>query len=224
MKDNFKPIFLRTVSPDIEGGYTNDKYDKGGPTDYGITQSEYNAYRARKGLKQQSVRFISLDEAEDIYLHQYWNECKCDDLPAGVDWMVFDGAVNSGPVQSAKWLQRAINDVVLATEIPDSQCIAVDGHIGLITDKRCDDTYAVNGVQLILRIKARRMTMLHQLGNWWKFGKGWTNRVNLVTKGSLGMVSAIPVPKFTPIGTFPTEYTSTPVYETWWQWLKGLLS
>jgi lysozyme family protein len=219
MKDNFKPIFLRTVSPEIEGGYTNDKYDKGGQTNYGVVQVEYNAYRVRKKLPQQTVRLISLDEAEDIYLHQYWNECKCDDLPAGVDWMVFDGAVNSGPVQSAKWLQRAINDVVRAQKMDPRLCIADDGHIGLITDKRCDDTYYRDPVLLINSIADRRLTMLHQLSNWWRFGKGWSNRVALVKKGSLAMVSNIPSKQI------PASDMAMPiVHETWWQWLKGLFS
>lgn len=221
MKDNFELCFTRLVSPAIEGGYGNDKYDKGGPTNFGVIQTEYNAYRARKGLVAQSVRFISLDEAREIYRYQYWNTCKCDDLPSGLDWIVFDAAVNSGPVQSAKWLQRGINQCVPKTNYP---AIGVDGHIGLETEDRARDIYFNNSTLLINTICDLRLGMLRKLSNWWRFGKGWTNRVNLVHKQAVDMVHPIEPrptqPQFLP----PIPLTEDPWYIRLMTWLEDLFS
>ncbi len=85
----------------------------------------YDAYRARKGLPGQDVRHITAAEVADIYRVQYCNEVEGDDLARGLDYFLFDGAVNSGPSQSIKWLPRALGSV------------AVDGQMGQATARRC---------------------------------------------------------------------------------------
>lgn len=59
----------------------------------------------------------TVEQLYEIYKSGYWDKCRCDDLPEGVDYVVFDQAVNSGPGQSAKWLQGVVG-------------VAVDGGIG----------------------------------------------------------------------------------------------
>ena len=93
-----------------EGGWTNDPHDPGGATMWGIIQREYNAYRARHGQTQQSVRNISVSERDDIYRNEYWNAMGCDALPSGLDFCVFDAAVNSGTGRSAQWLKASGGD------------------------------------------------------------------------------------------------------------------
>lgn len=166
-----------------EGGYANHPADPGGATMKGVTQRVYDAERKRKGQSPRSVRYITDDELQIIYRQQYWDRIKGDDLPPGVDYVVFDGAVNSGVAQSAKWLQRAVG-------------VRDDGIIGAVS------LAAVNAVQdhdkLIADICGRRMPFLRALKTWGTFGKGWTNRVNGVlatgqawARGSVG--PAIPV-------------------------------
>ena len=88
-----------------EGGYTNNPDDPGGPTNLGIIQSpEYNNYRRSKGLPLQSVRWITREEAKDIYKNKYWDVMNCDNLPPGLDLAVFDASVNNGTGRAHQWL------------------------------------------------------------------------------------------------------------------------
>jgi len=80
-----------------EGGYSNNVLDPGGATNFGITQKTYDAWNDTKGHARQSVRFIGLDEVSAIYKSEYWDAVHGDVLPPGLDYVVFDYAVNSGP-------------------------------------------------------------------------------------------------------------------------------
>ncbi len=146
-----------------EGGYVNDPCDPGGATNKGITYRVYDAYRTRKGLDTRSVKYISPGEVSEIYRLQYWDAVKGDDLPAGLDYVLFDGAVNSGPSQSIKWLQRALGNV------------AVDGQMGQATLAAV--TEFGNAALLVERVCERRMAFLRALSTWPRFGRGWSARV-----------------------------------------------
>ena len=95
MKSNF-PESLKAVLKS-EGGYVNDPRDTGGATNFGITQRVYDLFLIAKGLYQKPVKLITPDEVTEIYHKKYWNVALCDSLPSGVDFVVFDYAVNSGP-------------------------------------------------------------------------------------------------------------------------------
>ena len=102
-----------------EGGYTNDAADPGGPTNFGITIADYRHY-VKPDASAADVRAMKLDEAKGIYRGKYWDAMRCDGLPAGVDYAVFDYGVNSGVSRAAKVLQRALG-------------VADDGTIGPLT-------------------------------------------------------------------------------------------
>lgn len=148
-----------------EGGFSDHPLDPGGATNQGVTQRVYDDYRRNLGLKQQTVKLMSNGERDSIYRARYWALIKGDSLPPGVAYVVFDGAVNSGVSQSAKWLQRALG-------------VAADGIIGPGT------LAALRGVNdhdtLIARIIARRRAFLQALKTWKTFGKGWKRRVDAV--------------------------------------------
>ncbi|MFG1464229.1 glycosyl hydrolase 108 family protein [Xanthobacter sp. DSM 24535] len=145
-----------------EGGYSDHPADPGGPTMKGIIQRVYDAYRASGGASPRPVRLIEQHELITIYRRQYWDAVRADELPAGIDYVVFDGAVNSGPAQSLKWLQRALG-------------VPADGAVGAVTltaAAACADRAA-----LVDRICDRRLAMLRSLGTFKVFGTGWTRRV-----------------------------------------------
>jgi len=101
---NFETCYRTTLQ--WEGGYSNLPDDPGGPTNLGIIQTEYNAWRRSKGLPLQSVRWITYDEAKAIYKNKYWDVMNCDALPAGLDLAVYDAAVNNGTGRARLWLNR----------------------------------------------------------------------------------------------------------------------
>lgn len=145
-----------------EGGFSNDPQDPGGATNHGIIQSEYDKYRWRHNLGLRSVKFITDAEVSDIYRNSYWIAGKCDQMPVGVSYVVFDGNVNSGVNQSAKWLQRALG-------------VDDDGVVGLKTLAAL--AAYPDKDKLIDSICDQRLKFLKALPGWPHFGKGWGDRV-----------------------------------------------
>ncbi|MDO9414013.1 MAG: glycosyl hydrolase 108 family protein [Pseudolabrys sp.] len=103
--ENFSAALARLLQH--EGGYTNHPSDPGGPTNFGITIHDYRKY-VKAGGTAADVKAMSLGEANRIYRTKYWDAQRCDDLPAGVDYAVFDYGVNSGIGRSGKVLRRCL--------------------------------------------------------------------------------------------------------------------
>lgn len=175
MQDNF--LKAMSVTLQYEGGYSNDRRDPGGVTLNGIIQRVDDAWRRNHGQRPRPLTPAMNGTAEwnaernAIYKAQYWDAIRGDELPAGLDLVVFDGAVNSGPYQSIVWLQRALAARGLYH-------IAIDGHFGEGTRSAIDDCDDYD--LLIADICARRLGMLQHLSTWSAFGKGWSRRVTSV--------------------------------------------
>jgi lysozyme family protein len=146
-----------------EGGYVNHPKDPGGATNFGITQGVYDDYRKTVGQKPQPVKAITRPERDSIYRARYWSLVKGDSLPAGIAYVVFDGAVNSGVGQSAKWLQRALG-------------VPADGVIGpqTIIAARAHDNHDA----LVRKICDLRAAFYRALKTFKTFGKGWLRRLD----------------------------------------------
>ncbi len=155
-----------------EGGYTNHPADRGGPTNKGILQREYDQYRRRKGLPTADVRDILNAEVEDIYLHDYWFAGRCDRMPWPVSLAHFDACVNTGVTQAAKFLQRTVRT-------------RSDGLIGPLTLGAL--TAAVereSAGALAGRLARQRIAFYRELARHdpeqRAFLKGWLNRVGML--------------------------------------------
>lgn len=160
-----------------EGGYVDHPADPGGATNRGITLATLSAWRGRKVTKAE-VRALTEAEAAVIYRANYWNVIKGDDLPAGLDYAVFDFAVNSGPARAAKHLQALVGT-------------AADGLIG---PKTLAVVRAKEPTDLIRRLTRSRLDFLSALPTWPTFGKGWRARVQGVEKDALAMAGETPAP------------------------------
>ena len=144
-----------------EGGYVDDPLDPGGATNLGITLATLGAWR-HTAVTKDDVKNLTTADADAIYRANYWNAVHADNLPAGVDLMVFDCAVNTGNGRSARMLQAAVG----ATQ---------DGAIGPAT------LAAVNAKDpkaLIADLAARRIAFYQSLSTFDHFGKGWVARTN----------------------------------------------
>lgn len=151
-----------------EGGYVNHKKDPGGATNNGVTQRVYDNFRVRKGLARQSVKLITSDEVGEIYVNQYWIPARCDDLPDGLDYAVFDFAVNSGVSRAAKELQRLVG-ARMDGIIGDQTLSLVAGHdvVELI------EAYCAARLEFVKRIRHRKTGELL----WKTFSTGWKRRI-----------------------------------------------
>ena len=52
-------------------------------------RTAYNAYRRRKRQSARSVRHITNSELIDIYRSRYWDAVKGDELPSGLDYVIY---------------------------------------------------------------------------------------------------------------------------------------
>jgi len=165
MKDNFDECLKMLLHH--EGGYVNHPSDPGGETNLGVTKKVYQEWGGTKDMKD-----LTVEDVAPIYKKEYWDRCKCDDLESGVDWAVFDWAVNSGTGRAAKAIQKICG-------------AAQDGAIG-------PKTLALIGTQntqyVIEEFGKIRQDFYESLKTFDTFGKGWTRRNKETTAKALEMI------------------------------------
>jgi lysozyme family protein len=161
-----------------EGGYVDHPEDRGGPTNFGVTQATLASWR-RQPVTAEDVKALDIDEAQAIMSARYWNVVQGDRLPPGVDIAVADFAVNSGNTRAVKILQDALG-------------VEPDGHVGPQTMAACLE---IEPSHLIGLLHDARLRFLRSLPTWQTFGKGWTTRCRQVTADALALASQQPAPK-----------------------------
>ena len=172
MRDNYSHALDLVL--DHEGGYVDHPRDPGGATNRGITHRTYLAYLDRKGLMRRHVKYATMPETKEIYKDQYWDTVKGDKLPSGIDYAVFDAAVNSGPSRAIKWLQRSLG-------------VAADGALGPKTMDAVMSLDQEEEVAVIQKMLALRLGFMKRLNHWPTFGRGWQKRVDNVRTKALEM-------------------------------------
>jgi lysozyme family protein len=164
--DECLPLLLKH-----EGGYVDRPKDPGGATNLGITIGTLSHWLKRPATKAE-VKALTPEKVAPIYKANYWDACRCDDLPAGVDYMVFDLAVNSGPSKARRYLQSAVGAIE-------------DGILGPKTMERVGRVHPDN---IIRSMSKRRENFYRSLDTFKTFGKGWLRRLEEVTKSAEQMV------------------------------------
>jgi lysozyme family protein len=154
----------------------------------GVTIATFRRYIDPKATKD-DLRHITDAQLADVYKRQYWDAVGGDLLPDGVDYAVFDFAVNSGPGRAARYLQSVLGapmDGAIGSATLDA---VAKMPVGVVIDRLCD----------------ARLAFLKSLGTWGTFGKGWAARVAAVRRDALLMTAqpAAPVPAPVPAPSAP---------------------
>lgn len=168
------PTALKFVLSE-EGGWSNDPHDPGGQTNHGITLRTLQSFH--HGATADDLRHIPEATVATIYRRQYWSIMGCDNLPAGVDLMVFDFGTNAGPHRSVTYLQIVAG-------------VKRDGIDGAITEAA---VAKMNPSDVIPRLNGLQLAHYRALPTYDRFGEGWENRsVRRVKAALLASVAAAP--------------------------------
>lgn len=152
-----------------EGGFVNHPDDPGGATNMGITIGTLAHYRGH-AVTVADVQNLTKAEAREIYRQQYWRAVRGDQLPAGLDYVAMDAAVNAGPRRSVRWLQHGLRAA--------GHTVAVDGRMGSETVNAAQAAAAAGRAPDAIKAAcAARLAFKRGLRIWATFGRGWSRRV-----------------------------------------------
>ena len=166
MKENFDKCLEMLLHH--EGGYVWHEEDPGGETNLGVTKKVYQDWGGTKEMID-----LTVEDVAPIYKKNYWDRCKCDDLGSGLDWAVFDWAVNSGTRRVSKALQKACG----------AERDGVIGNKTLALANGQDVKYMIEEIGVI------RQSFYESLRTFKTFGRGWTRRNKETTEQALSMAS-----------------------------------
>lgn len=184
---------------ELEGGFSDDPHDPGGATMRGITIHDYarelgvtidatNRPRMVEELKRIPDALV-----RRIYLERYWKPAGAAGLAPGLALMHFDAAVNQGVGTAIRFLQQAVG-------------ARIDGEIGPETRAAIARTAPAAAIAAYAEIRRQRY---RALGHFWRFGRGWLNRVARTEARALDWQRAEPAPPAAADQHGETEMTET---------------
>ncbi len=172
-----KAVFERALAHvlEMEGGFSDDRYDPGGATNFGITIGDYARWRQislnsnNYAHIREELRHIAPETVRSIYEKRYWEPAGCAEMPAGLALMHFDAGVNHGIGTAIRILQAALG-------------VDADGEIGPITRRAIREK---NMKRTLERYADGRRRRYRSLSHFWRFGRGWLRRVDKTLERAL---------------------------------------
>ena len=155
-----------------EGGYVNNPADPGGMTNLGVTKATWENWVGRES-DEAEMRGLTPEKVEPLYKKKYWDAVRGDELPMGLDYLMFDFAVNAGAGRAIKTLQSSVG-------------VTPDGGFGPMTMAAVQ---AVDPVELIERFSQAKEDFYRSLNTFATFGTGWLNRVAAVKVKASSMLA-----------------------------------
>ncbi len=162
-----------------EGGFSNDPRDPGnhlpdgraGATNCGVTQAVWEHWVGHQ-VTQDDMRALTPAIVKPLYHSEYWNTARGDDLPVGVDYLLFDVGVNHGPKPARMMLQEVVGT-------------NPDGAIGQITLAAVAAMPVQRLIDAYSQAKRDFYLSLHNP----RYQTGWLNRVDEVRLNAMGMIA-----------------------------------
>ena len=150
-----------------EGGFVDNPFDNGGPTNWGITHKVLAQWRGVSGVTREEVKKLTKEEAADIFSAKYWKRIRGNSFHAPVDLIMMDGAVNHGVPAMSRMLQKTLG-IDETGRIGKETIAAVEAYA---TTSEAIDTLAIKLAD------ARKMRYItHEDAQ--HFLAGWRNRLN----------------------------------------------
>ena len=169
MESNFKSSLDHILKH--EAGFQDDPRDEGnklpdgrrGCTNLGVTQAVWEAYVGHK-VSTADMKALTPDKVAPLYKHKYWDVVHGDDLPSGVDYIVFDFAINAGAGRAIKFLQHIVG-------------VLPDGSVG---SKTILAVAAMDSKTIIQEYSLAKEAFYRAIPSFYIYGKGWLARTKAV--------------------------------------------
>lgn len=168
MINNWDKSFAELIKS--EGGFVNNPKDPGGATNWGVTKAVWEAW-VKHTVTVDDMKNLTQEEVKPLYYEKYWKPVKADELPIGVDFLVFSFGVNAGVGRAIKTLQTSLG-------------VVADGAIGSNTMKKIQEA---DSKTLIENFSNAKISFYKSLSTFPTFGKGWLNRVEREKAEALAM-------------------------------------
>ena len=164
-------VVLKSINHILEqeGGYVNDPFDKGGATNFGISDIRDGNEDGLididlDGIGDVDPKNLTKEQAIAIYYREYWLANSCQHLNRGVALVLFDIAVN----QSASWGRKTLQDLVGAKK---------DGIVGPNTIRLVNAKEPLCiAMQLSHLRTVRYVKKVKESPSQVRFLEGWVNR------------------------------------------------
>ena len=172
MQSNFETCLAKLLVH--EGNFVNHPEDPGGMTNLGVTAAVWALWVGHP-VNEKQMRALTINDVAPLYKRKYWDACRADELISGLDYAVFDFAVNSGVGRAVKTLQACVG-------------VNADGGFGSTTMAAVSLFKGDSAKVIITEVCDNRLNFLKSLKTFAVFGKGWENRVNSVKAEALKML------------------------------------
>lgn len=172
MQSNFELSLKKVI--EHEGGYVNHPSDPGGMTNLGVTKRVWEEWVGHP-VDEKEMRSLTVEQVAPLYKRKYWDAIHGDQLPTGLDYCLFDTAINSGVGRASKFIQEMVG-VAADGAIGNKTLLAIGQFkdVKMLIDEYCD----------------KRLDFLQKLKTWPVFGKGWGRRVADVRESATRMAAS----------------------------------